>query len=150
MKFFDPYRQMDEELDFSWRVGALMRVTNLTDARCTPEPLSWLLAPCKEGLHVPPQPPIGPRPRRRDGHQHGPIGPQRRPRRLPRNGAHRLRRARHVNGAIHATDGVAAQAQQDLTTAYDVAAAQPVAPADHLTGQDLGGLMPNPGPPRPS
>jgi hypothetical protein len=50
-----------------------------------------------------------------------------------------------VNGAVHATDGVAAQAQADLTTAYDVAAAQPVAPADDLTGQDLGGLMLNPG-----
>jgi hypothetical protein len=45
-----------------------------------------------------------------------------------------------VNGATHATDGVAAQAQADLTTAYDVAAAQPVAPADDLTGVDLGGL----------
>ncbi|WP_445149607.1 ice-binding family protein [Baekduia sp. Peel2402] len=46
-----------------------------------------------------------------------------------------------VNGATHATDGVAAQAQSDLTTAYDVAAGQPVAPADDLTGIDLGGLV---------
>jgi hypothetical protein len=43
-----------------------------------------------------------------------------------------------VNGATHDNDGVAAQAQLDLTTAYDVAAGQPVAPADDLTGQDLG------------
>jgi hypothetical protein len=50
-----------------------------------------------------------------------------------------------VNGATHATDGVAAQAQADLTTAYDVAAAQPVAPADDLTGIDLGGLALAPG-----
>ena len=43
-----------------------------------------------------------------------------------------------VNGATHAADGVAAQAQLDLTTAYDVAAAQPVSPANDLTGTDLG------------
>jgi Ice-binding-like len=43
-----------------------------------------------------------------------------------------------VNGATHAADGVAAQAQLDLTTAYDVAAGQPVAPANDLTGTDLG------------
>lgn len=42
-----------------------------------------------------------------------------------------------VNGATHANDAVAAQAQSDLTTAYGVAAGQPVT-AD-LTGQDLGG-----------
>ena len=41
-----------------------------------------------------------------------------------------------VNGATHNNDAVAAAAQSDLTTAYDVAAAQPVT-AD-LTGQDLG------------
>jgi Ice-binding-like len=46
-----------------------------------------------------------------------------------------------VNGATHANDAVAAQAQLALTTAYDVAAGQPVAPADDLTGQDLGGLV---------
>ncbi|HYI99713.1 MAG TPA: ice-binding family protein [Thermoleophilaceae bacterium] len=46
-----------------------------------------------------------------------------------------------VNGATHANDAVAAQAQLDLTTAYDVAAGEPVAPADDLTGQDLGGLV---------
>jgi hypothetical protein len=40
-----------------------------------------------------------------------------------------------VNGATHATDAVAAQAQLDLTTAYNVAAGQPAA---DLTGQDLG------------
>jgi hypothetical protein len=43
-----------------------------------------------------------------------------------------------VNGATHAADGVAAQAQLDLTTAYNVAAAQPVSPANDLTGTDLG------------
>lgn len=43
-----------------------------------------------------------------------------------------------VNGATHATNAVAAQAQLDLTTAYDVAAAQPVAPANDLTGTNFG------------
>jgi Ice-binding-like len=43
-----------------------------------------------------------------------------------------------VNGATHANDAVAKQAQSDLTTAYDVAAGQPVAPANDLTGTDLG------------
>jgi hypothetical protein len=43
-----------------------------------------------------------------------------------------------VNGAKHANDAVAAKAQSDLTTAYDVAAGQPVAPANDLTGTDLG------------
>ncbi|MFZ1993491.1 MAG: ice-binding family protein, partial [Solirubrobacteraceae bacterium] len=42
-----------------------------------------------------------------------------------------------VNGATHDNDAVAGQAQNDLTTAYNVAASQPVT-AD-LTGQDLGG-----------
>lgn len=43
-----------------------------------------------------------------------------------------------VNGAIHNNDGVASQAQLDLATAYDVAAGQPVPPANDLTGTDLG------------
>jgi Ice-binding-like len=43
-----------------------------------------------------------------------------------------------VNGAIHENDAVAAQAQLDLTTAYNVAAGQPVAPADDLSNTDLG------------
>ena len=43
-----------------------------------------------------------------------------------------------VNGATHANDAVANQAQADLTTAYDAAAGQPVAPGDDLTGTDLG------------
>jgi hypothetical protein len=43
-----------------------------------------------------------------------------------------------VNGATHANDGVAQQAKLDLTTAYNVAAGQPVAPADDLTGTNLG------------
>jgi hypothetical protein len=43
-----------------------------------------------------------------------------------------------VNGTTHNTDAVAAQAQSDLTTAYNTAASQ-LSPVD-LTGQDLGGL----------
>jgi hypothetical protein len=43
-----------------------------------------------------------------------------------------------VNGATHVNDAVANQAQSDLTTAYNVAAGQPVAPANDLTGTDLG------------
>jgi len=43
-----------------------------------------------------------------------------------------------VNGATHANDAVARQAQADLTTAYDVAAGQPVSPGNVLTGTDLG------------
>lgn len=44
-----------------------------------------------------------------------------------------------VNGATHANDAVAAQEQSDLTTAYGVAAGQPVPPGNDLTGTDLGG-----------
>ncbi|HZV75722.1 MAG TPA: ice-binding family protein [Conexibacter sp.] len=43
-----------------------------------------------------------------------------------------------VHGATHANDAVAKQAQSDLTTAYVVAAGQPVAPANDLTGTNLG------------
>jgi hypothetical protein len=50
-----------------------------------------------------------------------------------------------VNGATHANDAVAAQAQADLTTAYNVAAEQPIAPGNDLTGVDLGGLTLSPG-----
>ena len=50
-----------------------------------------------------------------------------------------------VNGATHANDAVAAQAQLDLTTAYNVAAAEPVAPANDLTGTDLGNRTLNAG-----
>ena len=45
-----------------------------------------------------------------------------------------------VNGATHDDDAVAAQAQSDVTTAYNVAAGQPVPAGNDLTGQDLGGL----------
>jgi Ice-binding-like len=45
-----------------------------------------------------------------------------------------------VNGATHDDDAVAALAQSDLTTAYNVAASQPVSAGNDLTGQDLGGL----------
>lgn len=50
-----------------------------------------------------------------------------------------------VNGATHNNNGVAAQAQLDLATAYDVAAAQPVLPADDLTGTNLGNRTLTPG-----
>jgi hypothetical protein len=50
-----------------------------------------------------------------------------------------------VNGATHENDAVAAQAQSDLTTAYGVAAGQPVPPGNELTGIDLGGLSLTPG-----
>src|SRR3984957_9158081 len=43
-----------------------------------------------------------------------------------------------VNGATHDNDAVASQPQADLTTAYTVAAGEPVAPANDLTGTDLG------------
>jgi hypothetical protein len=43
-----------------------------------------------------------------------------------------------VNGATHENDAVAGQAQSDLTNAYNVAAGQPVAPADDLSGTNLG------------
>ena len=48
-----------------------------------------------------------------------------------------------VNGATHANDAVASQAQSDLTTAYNTAAAS--LPSTDLTGQDLGGLTLTPG-----
>jgi hypothetical protein len=50
-----------------------------------------------------------------------------------------------VNGATHANDAVAAQAQADLTIGYDAAAGQPIAPGNDLTGVDLGGLSLSPG-----
>ena len=50
-----------------------------------------------------------------------------------------------VNGATHANDAVAANAQPDLTTAYNVAAGQPVSPANDLTGTDLGNRTLNAG-----
>jgi hypothetical protein len=46
-------------------------------------------------------------------------------------------------GTIHASDAVAAQAQNDLTTAYNALAGQ--ACSTNLTGQDLGGLTLTPG-----
>ena len=48
-----------------------------------------------------------------------------------------------VNGTTHAGDGVALQAQSDLTTAYNDLAGQ--ACNTDLTGQDLGGLTLTPG-----
>ena len=50
-----------------------------------------------------------------------------------------------VNGATHANDGVAMNAKSDLTTAYNVAAGQPVLPANDLTGTDLGNRTLNAG-----
>ena len=46
-------------------------------------------------------------------------------------------------GTLHITDAVAAQAQLDLTTAYDAVAATPT--EVDLTGSDLGGLTLTPG-----
>jgi len=48
-----------------------------------------------------------------------------------------------TGGSIHAADAVAAQAQSDLTTAYNTAAGTPC--GVDLTGQDLGGLVLTPG-----
>jgi len=48
-----------------------------------------------------------------------------------------------TGGAIHAADAVAAQAQSDLTTAYNNAAGTPC--NTDLTGQNLGGLTLTPG-----
>ena len=48
-------------------------------------------------------------------------------------------------GLPHAADPVAGIAQNDLTTAYNVAAGQPIPLGNDLTGQDLGGLTLNPG-----
>jgi Ice-binding-like len=50
-----------------------------------------------------------------------------------------------INGATHDNDAVAAQAQSDLTTAYNVAAGEPVPPGNDLTGTDLGGRSLSPG-----
>jgi Ice-binding-like len=50
-----------------------------------------------------------------------------------------------VNGATHDSDAVAAKAQADLTTAYDVAAGQPVAPANDLSTTNLGNRTLKPG-----
>jgi len=48
-----------------------------------------------------------------------------------------------TGGSIHAGDAVAAQAQSDLTTAYNTAAGMPC--TTDLTGQNLGGLTLTPG-----
>jgi hypothetical protein len=50
-----------------------------------------------------------------------------------------------VNGATNAANAVAAQAQLDLTTAYDVAAGEAVLPVNDLTGTDLGNRVLKPG-----
>ncbi len=48
-----------------------------------------------------------------------------------------------LGGTIHVTDGVAQQAQSDVTTAYNALAS--MAPDQNLSGQDLGGLTLTPG-----
>jgi hypothetical protein len=50
-----------------------------------------------------------------------------------------------VNGTTYDGNAVAGAAQNDLTTAYNVAAGQSVSPANILTGQNLGGLTLAPG-----
>jgi len=50
-----------------------------------------------------------------------------------------------IIGSTHATNEVAAQAQLDLTTAYDVAAGQPVLPVNDLSGSNLGERILAPG-----
>ncbi|HEX5762938.1 MAG TPA: ice-binding family protein [Solirubrobacterales bacterium] len=50
-----------------------------------------------------------------------------------------------VNGVRHATDEVAAQAQLDLTNAYNVAAGLPVLPQNDLSDTDLGERKLGPG-----
>jgi hypothetical protein len=50
-----------------------------------------------------------------------------------------------VNGATHENDGVAKTAQADLTTAYNVAAEQPVSGGNNLSGTDLGERTLTPG-----
>jgi len=52
-----------------------------------------------------------------------------------------------VNGVTHVNDGVASQAQANLTTAYNAAASEPVAAgsANDLTGQNLGSRTLTPG-----
>ena len=46
-------------------------------------------------------------------------------------------------GTIHGADGVSGQAQNDLTTAYNTLMGLPA--TTDLTGQDLGGMVLNPG-----
>jgi hypothetical protein len=50
-----------------------------------------------------------------------------------------------VNGTVDDSDAFAMQAQSDLTTAYNYAAAQACGSGDNLTGQNLGGLTLTPG-----
>jgi hypothetical protein len=50
-----------------------------------------------------------------------------------------------VNGATHENDGVAKTAQADLTTAYNVAAEQPVSGGNNLSNTDLGERTLTPG-----
>ena len=51
---------------------------------------------------------------------------------------------KHV-GTIHAGDAVATRAHNDFVIAYDALKAMPCAPANHLTGQGLGGKTLAPG-----
>ncbi|KAK5461311.1 hypothetical protein LTS15_003374 [Exophiala xenobiotica] len=50
-----------------------------------------------------------------------------------------------INGVVHNNDGVAQIAQDDATTAYNVAAGLPFSAGNDLTGQDLGGRTLVPG-----
>ncbi|KAK5240074.1 hypothetical protein LTS06_012578, partial [Exophiala xenobiotica] len=50
-----------------------------------------------------------------------------------------------INGALHNSDAVAQIAQADATTAYNVAAGLAYSAGNDLTGQDLGGIILDPG-----
>lgn len=50
-----------------------------------------------------------------------------------------------INGTIHAGDGVAAQAHNDVITAFNQVAGEAFSPANNLSGQNLGGLTLTPG-----
>jgi hypothetical protein len=73
------------------------------------------------------------------GHQHRPQHHRRRPRGQSGQRGHRVPPGTVTGGVIHANDAVAAQAQSDLTTAYNDAAGRTPSTSESgdLTGQTL-------------